>query len=85
VLHAKHFTVDDTVGVIGSSNMDYRSFGLDYEISLMGTGRQFVEDLQAVAAEYRQVSRELGLPEWKARSRSERYVENVSSLVSALQ
>ena len=25
VLHAKHFTVDDIVGIIGSSNMDYRS------------------------------------------------------------
>jgi phosphatidylserine/phosphatidylglycerophosphate/cardiolipin synthase-like enzyme len=33
VLHAKFFTVDDVAGVIGSSNMDYRSFGLDYEIS----------------------------------------------------
>jgi cardiolipin synthase A/B len=42
VLHAKHFTVDDMVGIIGSSNMDYRSFGLDYEITLMSTGKQFV-------------------------------------------
>jgi cardiolipin synthase len=85
VLHAKHFTVDDVVGVIGSSNMDYRSFGLDYEISLMGTSRKFVGDLQAVADEYRQVSRELTLPEWRGRTTSERYKENVSSLVSALQ
>ena len=46
VLHAKHFTVDDIVGIIGSSNMDYRSFGLDYEITLMSTGKQFVADLQ---------------------------------------
>jgi cardiolipin synthase A/B len=42
VLHAKFFTVDDVAGVIGSSNMDYRSFGLDYEISLMGTDPSFV-------------------------------------------
>ena len=47
ILHAKHFTVDDIVGIIGSSNMDYRSFGLDYEITLMSTGKQFVADLQA--------------------------------------
>ena len=46
MLHAKHFTVDDMVGIIGSSNMDYRSFGLDYEITLMSTGEQFVADLQ---------------------------------------
>ena len=52
ILHAKHFTVDNIVGIIGSSNMDYRSFGLDYEITLMSTGKQFVADLQTVADEY---------------------------------
>ena len=53
VLHAKFFTVDDIVGVIGSSNMDYRSFGLDYEISLMGTDPGFVADLHRISDEYR--------------------------------
>jgi cardiolipin synthase len=84
-LHAKHFTVDDMVGIIGSSNMDYRSFGLDYEITLMSTGQQFVADLQAVADEYRSVSRELDLDEWRQRPKSQRYVDNVMRLVSALQ
>ena len=46
--HAKRFTVDNVAGIIGSSNMDYRSFGLDYEISQLGTGPKFVADLQAV-------------------------------------
>jgi cardiolipin synthase len=85
VLHAKHFTVDDMVGIIGSSNMDYRSFGLDYEITLMSTGQQFVADLQAVADEYRAVSRELNLAEWRQRPKGQRYVDNVMRLVSALQ
>jgi cardiolipin synthase len=85
VLHAKHFTVDDMVGIIGSSNMDYRSFGLDYEITLMSTGEQFVADLQAVADEYRAVSHELKLAEWRQRPKGQRYVDNVMRLVSALQ
>jgi cardiolipin synthase A/B len=85
VLHAKHFTVDDMVGIIGSSNMDYRSFGLDYEITLMSTGHQFVADLQKVADEYRSVCRELTLAEWISRPRGQRYVDNVMRLVSALQ
>ncbi len=85
VLHAKHFTVDDIVGIIGSSNMDYRSFGLDYEITLMSTGKQFVADLQEVADGYRAVCRELTLAEWRQRPRGQRYVENVMRLVSALQ
>jgi cardiolipin synthase A/B len=85
VLHAKHFTVDDMVGIIGSSNMDYRSFGLDYEITLMSTGEHFVADLQAVADGYRTVCRELTLAEWRQRPKGQRYVENVMRLVSALQ
>ncbi len=39
VLHSKHFTIDDDVAVIGSSNMDLRSFALNYEVSLMMLGR----------------------------------------------
>ncbi len=85
ILHAKHFTVDDIVGIIGSSNMDYRSFGLDYEITLMSTGKQFVADLQTVADEYRAVSREMNLDEWRGRPKGQRYVDNVMRLVSALQ
>jgi cardiolipin synthase len=39
VLHSKHFSVDDDVAVIGSSNMDIRSFNLDFEISVMCLSR----------------------------------------------
>ena len=38
ILHSKHFTVDDDVAVIGSSNMDLRSFALNYEIIVMLVG-----------------------------------------------
>lgn len=38
VLHAKFLTLDDEVAVIGSSNMDMRSCGQNYEISLLGAG-----------------------------------------------
>ena len=38
VLHSKFFSVDDDVAVMGSSNMDMRSFGLNYEVSLMLLG-----------------------------------------------
>jgi phosphatidylserine/phosphatidylglycerophosphate/cardiolipin synthase-like enzyme len=61
-----------------------RSFGLDYEITLMSTGQQFVADLQKVADEYRSVCRELTLAEWSSRPRGQRYVDNVMRLVSAL-
>ena len=84
VLHAKYMTVDDQVGVLGSSNMDFRSFALTYEIMLLAFGGSFVERLQANDAEYRAVCRELTLEEWDAQPWYARYVDNVCRLTAAL-
>lgn len=85
VLHAKFLTVDDEVSVIGSSNMDMRSFHLDYEISLMVIGPEFVGRLQDVAQQYRDVSAKLETEAWNRRPWPGRYVDNVMRLTSALQ
>src|SRR5689334_24947345 len=58
VLHAKHFTVDEDLAVIGSSNMDYRSFALNYEVVMMLTSPAVVRRLGEVQDEYRSLSRE---------------------------
>lgn len=85
VLHAKHFTIDDDVAVIGSSNMDMRSFVLNYEISLMLLGAEVVERLRVVEDAYRERCRELLLEEWLQRPRRSRYLDNVMRLTSSLQ
>ena len=85
ILHAKHFTIDDRVGVIGSSNMDMRSFALDYEITLVATGGPLVGELQRISDGYRAVSLELHEAEWAARPWRKRYADNVMRLTSALQ
>ncbi|MDN5893863.1 MAG: cardiolipin synthase [Nocardioides sp.] len=85
VLHAKHFTIDDSVAVIGSSNMDMRSFALNYEISLMLLGPGIVGQMRAVEDHYRELSSELTLEEWARRSAPAKYVDNVMRLTSALQ
>ncbi|HEY5848049.1 MAG TPA: cardiolipin synthase, partial [Microlunatus sp.] len=48
VLHSKHFSIDDHTAVIGSSNMDIRSFNLDFEVSMMCTGPSFVARMREV-------------------------------------
>jgi cardiolipin synthase len=48
VLHSKHFSVDDNVAVIGSSNMDIRSFNLDFEISVMCVSRSLTTAMRRV-------------------------------------
>jgi cardiolipin synthase len=85
VLHAKHFTVDEDVAVIGSSNMDMRSFSLNFEVSLMVRGRAFVRDLRAVQDGYRADSHELTLEEWKKQPLGATVLDNLARLTSAVQ
>lgn len=85
VLHSKHFTIDDDVAVVGSSNMDLRSFGLNYEVSLMLLGTEVVARMREVEDHYRAISRRLTVEEWSRRPRRSRYVDNVMRLTAALQ
>jgi cardiolipin synthase A/B len=85
VLHAKHFSIDDEVAVIGSSNMDMRSFSLNLEISVMVRGREFVRQLREVEQSYRDHSRELTLDEWMQRPRGTRVLDNVARLSATVQ
>ncbi|WP_262852311.1 cardiolipin synthase [Mumia quercus] len=85
ILHAKFFSVDDDVVVLGSSNMDMRSFALNYEVSLMMLGPGIVSEVRKVQDAYRRVAKELTLDEWLARGRTSAYVDNVMRLTAALQ
>lgn len=85
ILHTKFLTVDDDIAVIGSSNMDIRSFYLDYEVSLMVLGEDFVTQLQEVAQGYREASSAVDPVAWPRRPLPARYVDNVMKLTSALQ
>lgn len=85
VLHAKHFTVDDSVSVLGSSNMDMRSFNLNMEISLVVYSKQFVKEMRHIEAGYRANSRELYLEAWLERPLRHKFVDNVARLTSSLQ
>lgn len=85
ILHAKHMTIDDEVSVIGSSNMDMRSFSLDLELSVMVRGGDFLERLRDIEDEYRANSRELTLDEWLARPFLKQAFDNAARLTAALQ
>jgi cardiolipin synthase A/B len=85
VLHSKHFSIDEEVAVLGSSNMDLRSFGLNYEVSMMLQGGDVVGRMRKVEDAYRVRSRELTAEEWARRPWRSRYADNVMRLTSALQ
>ena len=85
ILHAKHFSVDDEVALIGSSNMDMRSFGLNSEISLLVRSKSFVTAMRAVERDYRELSSELTTAEWEQEPLRRTTVDGLARLTSALQ
>ena len=85
ILHTKTLTIDDEVAVIGSSNMDMRSFGLNLEISMLVRGEEFVAEMREVEDQYRSLSRELTLEEWLQQPLRSTVLDNLARLTSALQ
>ncbi len=84
LLHAKHLSIDDAICVIGSSNIDIRSFLLNAEASLViydeavTTALRF-EQQRNIAASYR-----LLRDQWNQRSIFKKLAENLARLVSPL-
>ncbi|MFS2243062.1 cardiolipin synthase [Microbacterium sp. OR16] len=85
ILHTKSLTIDDQVAVIGSSNMDMRSFGLNMEVSMLVRGEEFVDEMRVVEDDYRSLSRELTLEEWMQQPLRSTVLDNLARLTSALQ
>ncbi|GAA1919107.1 cardiolipin synthase [Microbacterium aoyamense] len=85
ILHSKSMTIDDEVAIIGSSNMDMRSFGLNMEISMLVRGEEFIREMRGAEQHYRDLSRELTLDEWEQQPLRSTVLDNLARLTSALQ
>lgn len=85
VLHAKHFTIDSDVTILGSSNMDIRSFSLNMEVSVMIQGAAFVERMRVIQDSYRAHSTPVVLAEWVKRPLAQKIRDNLARRTSSLQ
>lgn len=84
ILHSKHFSIDDDIAVIGSSNMDIRSFTLNMEVSMLVRGKSFVAQMREVEQGYRDAGRELTLEEWRREPAKSTFFDGIARLTSAL-
>jgi len=85
ILHSKFLSIDDDIAVIGSSNMDIRSFQLNLEVTLVCYNKKTAADLQEVAADYLRRARPLHLDDWQERPLMIKLFDNLARLTSALQ
>jgi cardiolipin synthase len=83
-LHAKHLSVNESVAVIGSSNLDIRSFALNAEVILMLYDSEVTARLATEQERYFASSRLLTLATWQQRSFSRKFAQNLARLLSPL-
>jgi cardiolipin synthase len=83
-LHAKHVSIDDEIALIGSSNMDIRSFLLNAEIALLFYSKDVTARLRAEQEHYFAGSDLLDREQWRQRSLLSKVAENTARLMSAL-
>lgn len=85
LLHSKYIIIDDDIAVIGSSNLDIRSFQLDLEVTLVIYDKHVVADLRKIEEMYLKKSHPLLLAAWQTRPRRTKLLDNLARLTAALQ
>jgi cardiolipin synthase len=83
-LHAKHLTVDEDIALLGSTNMDIRSFALNAEINLVVYDPAVVRAIQEIQERYLLHSESLTAAGWRSRSRWEKMLQNIARLADSL-
>jgi cardiolipin synthase len=83
-LHAKFMTIDCEVSLIGSTNMDIRSFALNAEVSLLAYGPDVVQRLNAISQGYIETANSLSAAAWSRRPLARRLQQNIARLADSL-
>ncbi|MEE9212479.1 MAG: cardiolipin synthase [Phycisphaeraceae bacterium] len=84
LLHAKTITVDDAFALLGSSNMDIRSFYLNFELNVLMYGPQITQELRFAQTRYISEADELTADQWNRRPAAVRYLNSAAALLSPL-
>lgn len=84
LLHAKNVCIDSRLGIVGSSNVDLRSFQLNEEASLLLYDGESIGALERIQDGYLDGSDGVELAAWRARPKARRLVENIARIMSPL-
>lgn len=82
--HSKYMIVDDVVSVVGSANVDMRSFDLNFEVVSVIYGEEFAGRMKAVFRNDLSSAAQVSGAEWEKRSRIFRYKESLARILGPL-
>lgn len=85
MIHAKILIVDGLWSVVGSTNLDYRSFGINDEVNLAVRGKGMADRLERDFQIDAAAGRKLSYTEWASRPGTERVLELLGWLFARQQ
>lgn len=83
-IHQKNLIVDDEMAMCGTINMDFRSFYLHYEDSVLMTGMQPVIDMKADFIETLTKCEEIDIMKWEKRPIRHKMIQAILRIFSPL-
>lgn len=84
LLHTKSILIDDRLVLVGTVNMDVRSFTLNLEVTMIVEDPTFANEISQLHAQYRHQTTELSLQQWHQRPIQERILEHFFFFFSPL-
>jgi cardiolipin synthase len=82
-LHAKHLSVDDEIAMVGSINLDIRSFALNAELGLICYDADVVARLRTIEDEYLADADIIDAAQWRKRPAWQRSLAGIARLADS--
>lgn len=83
-MHAKTMVVDEAISIVGTANLDIRSFDLNFEVNAIIYDKDIAVKLADTITIDMQDATELTLKEWEGRSKLTRFSENLARMLSPI-
>jgi len=83
-IHAKTMVIDDVFSTVGTANMDYRSFNINFEVNALVYDKPFAKELNQIFSSDLEHTTQLKLEEWKKRAKSTKLIEALARLAAPL-
>jgi len=83
-MHAKTMVVDSNLSIVGTANMDGRSFELNFEINAVIYSKDICKELEAAFINDTNYSEEIRLSEWQKRPWWRELLDDIARLLSPI-
>ncbi len=83
-IHAKTLVADKKIGIVGTANIDYRSFDLNFEVNAIVYDKEFASDLAEDFYNDLKDAEKINRTTWEGRPAINQFMEKTARLVSPL-